>query len=152
MKGGVRCLTTTSMRSACRSSPTTSSSRRKRTGPVCGPTKVSRTTMGMSCGARLVVGSVRKHPTALFRSTSSETKQQLRHHSSVNHQQQEVLMYDVNTIRGRCYAKYFTIKAQKEAIDKLVATFAIRGEVIRTKNVRSVIQQVERKTKLDYCK
>jgi ribosomal protein S6 len=60
-------------------------------------------------------------------------------------------MYDVNTIRGRCYAKYFTIKAQKEAIDKLVATFAIRGEVIRTKNVRSVIQQVERKTKLDYC-
>ena len=61
-------------------------------------------------------------------------------------------MFNVNSVRGRCYTKYFAVKAQRDAIDKLVATFAVRGEVVRTKNVRSVIQQVEAKTKLDYCK
>ena len=61
-------------------------------------------------------------------------------------------MFNVNAVRGRCYVNHFAIKAQQDAIDKLVATFAVRGEVIRTKNVRSVIQQVEAKTKLDYCK
>ena len=61
-------------------------------------------------------------------------------------------MFNVNAVRGRCYTKYFAVKAQRDAIDKLVATFAVRGEVIRTKNVRSVWPQVDAKTKLDYCK
>mgnify|MGYP001382625046 FL=1 len=63
-------------------------------------------------------------------------------------------MFNVNAVRGRCYTKCFAIKAQQEAIDKLVAIFGgcSGREVIRTKNVRSVIQQVEAKTKLDYCK
>ena len=60
-------------------------------------------------------------------------------------------MNNINAVRGRCYTNHFAIKAQQEAIDKLVATFAVRGEVIRTKNVRSVWPQVDAKTRMDYC-
>jgi hypothetical protein len=61
-------------------------------------------------------------------------------------------MNNINAVRGRCYTNHFAIKAQRDAIDNLVATYAdCKGEVIRTKNVRSVWPQVDAKTRMDYC-